>query len=86
MIAAGYGGGLVTSPESGGGWVGMPRWCAATWARNRGADGYYWSEVAHRAAHERRKQPKEFRLVANPGLCRYIEDQMDSGLVTQADR
>src|SRR4249920_1320514 len=35
-------------------------------ARNRGADRSYWGPVAHRAAHERRKRPKEFRLVANP--------------------
>jgi IS30 family transposase len=48
-------------------------------ARNRGADGSYWGPVAHRAAHERRRRPKEFRLVANPGLCRYIETQMDLG-------
>jgi IS30 family transposase len=48
-------------------------------ARNRGADGSYWGPVAHRAAHEKRKRPKEFRLVANPGLCRYIEDRMDEG-------
>ena len=48
-------------------------------ARNRGADGSYWGPVAHRAAHERRRRPKEFRLVANPGLCRYIEDRMDEG-------
>jgi IS30 family transposase len=48
-------------------------------ARNRGADGSYWGPVAHRAAHERRRRAKEFRLVANPGLCRYIETQMDIG-------
>jgi transposase, IS30 family len=48
-------------------------------ARNRGADGSYWGPVAHRAAHERRRRAKEFRLIANPGLCRYIEDQMDLG-------
>ena len=48
-------------------------------ARNRGVDGSYWGPVAHRAAHERRKRAKEFRLVANPGLCRYIEARMDEG-------
>ena len=48
-------------------------------ARNRGPDGSYWAPVAHRAAHERRKRPKEFRLVENPGLCRRIEDWMDQG-------
>ena len=47
--------------------------------RNRGADGSYWGPVAHRAAHEARRRPKEFRLVANPGLCRQIEERMDDG-------
>jgi transposase, IS30 family len=47
--------------------------------RNRGLDGSYWGPVAHRAAHERRKRPKEFRLVANPALCRRIEEWMDEG-------
>ncbi|MCW2827154.1 MAG: Integrase, catalytic region [Marmoricola sp.] len=48
-------------------------------ARNRGPDGSYWGPIAHRAAHERRRRPKEFRLVANPGLCRRIEAWMDQG-------
>lgn len=48
-------------------------------ARNRGPDGAYWWPVAHRAAHERRRRPKEFRLVAAPGLCRQIETWMDDG-------
>jgi IS30 family transposase len=48
-------------------------------ARNCGADGSYWGPVAHRAAHERRRRPKEFRLLANPGLCRRIEAWMDAG-------
>jgi IS30 family transposase len=48
-------------------------------ARNRGADGSYWGPVAHRAAHERRRRPKSFRLVENPGLCRRIEEWMDDG-------
>jgi IS30 family transposase len=47
--------------------------------RNRSQDGRYWGSVAHRAAHERRRRPKEFRLVANPGLCRRIEGWMDDG-------
>ena len=47
--------------------------------RNRGADGSYWGPVAHRAAHERRRRPKEFRLVLHDRLCRYIEAQMDQG-------
>jgi IS30 family transposase len=48
-------------------------------ARNRGPDGSYWGPVAHRAAHERRRRPKAFKLVENPGLCRRIEDWMDAG-------
>lgn len=48
-------------------------------ARNRGPDGSYWAPVAHRAAHERRRRPKDFKLVQNPGLCRRIETWMDEG-------
>jgi IS30 family transposase len=48
-------------------------------ARNRGPDGSYWAPIAHRAAHERRRRPKEFRLIAEPGLCRRIEEWMDQG-------
>ena len=48
-------------------------------ARNRGPDGSYWAPVAHRAAHERRRRPKPFKLVTNPGLCRRIEAWMDDG-------
>jgi IS30 family transposase len=48
-------------------------------ARNRGPDGSYWAPVAHRAAHERRRRPKAFKLVANPDLCRQIETWMDVG-------
>ncbi len=48
-------------------------------ARNKGPDGSYCGAVAHRAAHERRKRPKEFRLIQNPGLCRQIEAWMDDG-------
>jgi len=47
--------------------------------RNRGPDGVYRGPVAHRAAHERRRRPKEFRLLANPGLCRRIEAWMEDG-------
>jgi IS30 family transposase len=47
--------------------------------RNRGPDGTYWGPVAHRAAHERRKRPKAFKLIENPGLCRRIEGWMDQG-------
>jgi IS30 family transposase len=47
--------------------------------RNRGPDGSYWAPVAHRAAHERRRRPKVFKLVENPRLCRLIEDWMDQG-------
>ena len=48
-------------------------------ARNRGPDGSYWAPVAHRAAHERRRRPKEPKLVKNPALCRAIEAWMDDG-------
>jgi transposase, IS30 family len=48
-------------------------------ARNRAANGTYHGGLAHRAAHERRKRPKQFKLVANPGLCRRIERWMDDG-------
>lgn len=48
-------------------------------ARNSSEDGSYWGPVAHRVAHERRRRPKEFRLVAEPALCRQIEAWMDEG-------
>jgi hypothetical protein len=48
-------------------------------ARNRGPDGRYRGPVAHRAAHERRRRPKPFRLLENPELCRRIEAWMDDG-------
>ena len=48
-------------------------------ARNRGRDGSYIGAVAHRAAHERRRRPKGFKLAQNPGLCRSIEQWMDDG-------
>ena len=48
-------------------------------ARNRGPDGSYWAPVAHRAAHERRRRTKDFKLLQNPGLCRRIEEWMDQG-------
>jgi IS30 family transposase len=47
--------------------------------RNTGADGSYHGRVAHRAAHERRRRPKSFKLVENSGLCRRIEQWMDQG-------
>ena len=47
-------------------------------ARNRGPDGTYWGPVAQRAAHERRRRPKPFKL-HNPRLCRRIEEWMDQG-------
>lgn len=48
-------------------------------ARNTGSDGVYRAEMAHRAARQRRRRPKEFKLVANPQLCRLIEAWMDQG-------
>ncbi|PXY21459.1 IS30 family transposase [Prauserella muralis] len=47
--------------------------------RNRGRDGSYVAPVAHRAAFERRRRPKRFKLQDNPGLCRQIEEWMDQG-------
>ena len=48
-------------------------------ARNSGPDGSYYGALAHQAAAQNRKRPKEFRLVANPRLCRRIEAWMDQG-------
>jgi IS30 family transposase len=48
-------------------------------ARNRGRDGSYYGAIAHRAAHERRKRPKQHKLGCNPELCRRIEEWMDQG-------
>jgi IS30 family transposase len=47
-------------------------------ARNRGLDGSYHGSVANRAAHERRRRPKAFKL-HDPVLCRSIEVWMDDG-------
>ena len=48
-------------------------------ARNSGPDGSYHGGLAHHAARQRQRRPKEFRLVAEPGLCRRIEGWMDQG-------
>src|SRR5215210_2188245 len=48
-------------------------------SRNSGPDGSYHAAIAHRVAGGRRERPKEFRLVANPALCRRIETWMDDG-------
>ena len=37
--------------------------------RNRGPDGSYLGPVAHRAAHERRRRPKAFKLWRTPGCA-----------------
>ena len=42
-------------------------------ARNSGPDGSYHGGLADRQAQQNRKRVKEFRLLANPGLCRRIE-------------
>ena len=55
-------------------------------ARNRGPDGSYWAPVAHRAAHERRRRPKEFKLVENPGSVSADRGLDGPGLVPEADR
>jgi IS30 family transposase len=48
-------------------------------ARNSGPDGSYHGALAHRQAQHQRTRAKEFRLVANPELCRRIEVWMDAG-------
>jgi IS30 family transposase len=78
VIAAGVGMGLSFAQI--GGLIGRDKSvvCREV-ARNKGPDGSYWGPVAHRAAHERRRRPKGFKLVDNPGLCRLIEEWMDQG-------
>jgi IS30 family transposase len=48
-------------------------------ARNQGADGGYHPQLAHRAAAQRRRRPKPFKLCVNDVLCRRIEAWMDDG-------
>ena len=47
--------------------------------RNTSPEGTYWAPIAHRAAHERRRRPKEFRLAQNPQLRRRVERWLDDG-------
>ena len=47
--------------------------------RNTSPDGRYRGPVAHRAAHERRRRPKAFKLHENTAMCRRIESWMDDG-------
>lgn len=47
--------------------------------RNAGLDQSYWAPLAHRVAHKRRRRPKAFTLVEQPGLCRQIQEWMDQG-------
>ena len=47
--------------------------------RNQGPDGTYYASIAHVKAANRRKRPKQFKLVSNPRLCRQIELYMDQG-------
>lgn len=47
--------------------------------RNSCEDGVYRGGVAHRVAAGHRSRPKEFKLAADPGLCRRIEGWMDDG-------
>jgi len=47
--------------------------------RHRGRDGSYSGAVAHRAAHENRRRPRQTKLATNPRLCRRIEYWMDQG-------
>ena len=48
-------------------------------ARNSGPDGSYFADLADLSAQAKRRRPKEFRLRANPALCRRIEAWMDEG-------
>jgi IS30 family transposase len=48
-------------------------------ARNSGPDGSYHAPLANLAAREKRRRPKEFRLIANPRLAERIEGWMDEG-------
>jgi IS30 family transposase len=48
-------------------------------ARNSGPDGSYFADLADLSAHQKRRRPKEFRLHANPRLCRQVEAWMDDG-------
>lgn len=48
-------------------------------ARNSGPDGSYHGATADAVAQQRRQRPKDFRLVAEPGLCCRIEAWMDQG-------
>jgi IS30 family transposase len=48
-------------------------------ARNAGPAGHYHHQVAHRAAHERRRRPKAFKLAANPRLCTAVEGWLGDG-------
>jgi IS30 family transposase len=47
--------------------------------RNLSPDGHYRGCVAHRVAGHRRRRAKQFKLIANPTLCRRIEAWMDQG-------
>jgi len=47
--------------------------------RNKGPDGSYYGSIAHAKAAARTRRPKEFKLLANDGLCRRIETAMDEG-------
>ena len=55
-------------------------------ARNRGPDGSYWAPVAHRAAHERRRRPKDVQADREPGAVPADRGVDGRGLVTEADR
>jgi IS30 family transposase len=47
--------------------------------RNSSPDGEYRGCVAHCVAGHRRRRAKQFKLIANPALCRRIESWMDQG-------
>jgi IS30 family transposase len=47
--------------------------------RNTSADGVYYASVAHNKAHQARRRPKLFKLIAEDNLCRLIGVWMDDG-------
>lgn len=47
--------------------------------RNVGPDGVYNASTAHAKAHAKAHRPKEFKLIENEELCRFIEKQMEDG-------
>ena len=55
-------------------------------ARNRGPDGSYWARWRTGPRTRRRRRPKDFKLVENPGPVPPDRGVDGPGLVTEADR